>query len=36
MELTQDFMAVLIYTYKSDEDLIKNEMAIFWTTFSLV
>ena len=35
IELVQDFMAVLI-TGKSDEDSIKNEIAVVLTTFSEV
>ena len=35
IELVQNFLAVLI-TCKSDEDSIKNEIAIVWTTFFLV
>ena len=35
IELVQDFMAVLI-TCKSDEDLIKTNTTIVWTTFALV
>ena len=35
IKLIQDFIAVLI-TCKSDEDSIKNEIAIIQTTFSKV